>query len=1171
MEFHVARRARDRYRFDEALFQLTGNVVFADFHAARVFAGKMNEKRDLVRFPERAVRAWQLSAMGLIDEISHLVFRTYRERTNPRMVGDALKWLDERFGAAEVDRMLGVFGDEFPPLEVYRRRVGLTEWQRGASDGVPHRELALEELLMLRLANANPAFGPFLELFDDARPAQETAYPRLLPALRDFFARQPSPAGVLAGATEPNLLDLLQAPALASPHSLEGQLAYILERWGVTIGRSFLYRLLRGLDVIKEETRPIFGAGGGDATAAHVQVPDFQALDAEPEQFTPDREWMPRLVLLARNAFVWLDQLSKRYGRAIDRLDRIPDEELELLARRGFTGLWLIGLWERSAASKRIKQRMGKTDAVASAYSLFDYVVAAELGGDEALGNLRERAWQRGIRLACDMVPNHVGIDGRWVLEHPDWFLQSDRPPYPAYSFHGEDLSSDDRVAIRVEDHYDDRTDAAVVFQRVDKHTGQTRYIYHGNDGTSMPWNDTAQLNYLNPEVREAVIRTILHVAKQFPIIRFDAAMTLAKRHYHRLWFPEPGSGGDIPSRAEHGMTRTQFDGAMPEEFWRNVVDRAAAEAPDTLLLAEAFWLMEGYFVRTLGMHRVYNSAFMVLLRDEDNAKFRQVLKSTLEFDREILRRYVNFLNNPDERTAVDQFGKNDKYFGVCTMMVTLPGLPMFGHGQVEGLCEKYGMEYRRAYWDETPDEHLVARHEREIFPLLHRRRLFAGVEHFLLYDFYSADGTVNEDVMAWSNRDGDERVLVVYHNRFASAAGWVRRSAAYAEKTGRGEERALVQKTLGEGLALRAGPDDFLVFRDHLAGLEYIRPSRRVRDEGLYIELGAYKAHVFVDIREVADAADRRYARLAAYLEGRGVPSIEDAVRDIVLEPIRRRFEAVLEPRLLQTLAPGAAPGTVAEEEVGAARASERERLLELCEGIRSLVSASGDAGAVVDTILRELEVLARLPRAAAGEPAGAGEKRAVADDPRVELANGLAGDPSRGPAAVAWILVHRLGALADPVAWDQESRSWLDEWRVGRVLEATLGALGLSERSAARSSALVKLLAAHQRWHEQRGERRGLRLFEALLADGEAVRLLQINRHQGVLWFNKESFEELGWWLLLAAVVQVEVDAGVAPADAAARLAEAHATYRQGLAAAERSGYQVEKLLAAARGVGG
>ena len=53
-------------------------------------------------------------------------------------------------------------------------------------------------------------------------------------------------------------------------------------------------------------------------------------------------------------------------------------------------------------------------------------------------------------------------------------------------------------------------------------------------------------------------------------------------------------------------------------------------------------------------------------------------------------------MNNPDEATAFAQFGKGNKYFGVCTLMVTIPGLPMFAHGQVEGCNEKYGMEYRR-------------------------------------------------------------------------------------------------------------------------------------------------------------------------------------------------------------------------------------------------------------------------------------------------------------------------------------------------------------------------------------------------------------------------------------------------------------------------------------------
>ena len=71
MEFHISLKARDLYQFDDSLFSLSGNVVFLNFHAARVFAHKMNERRDLVSFPERAVKAGQINAMGLIDEILH--------------------------------------------------------------------------------------------------------------------------------------------------------------------------------------------------------------------------------------------------------------------------------------------------------------------------------------------------------------------------------------------------------------------------------------------------------------------------------------------------------------------------------------------------------------------------------------------------------------------------------------------------------------------------------------------------------------------------------------------------------------------------------------------------------------------------------------------------------------------------------------------------------------------------------------------------------------------------------------------------------------------------------------------------------------------------------------------------------------------------------------------
>jgi glycosidase len=877
---------------------------------------------------------------------------------------------------------------------------------------------------------------------------------------------------------------------------------------------------------------------------------------------------MPRLVLIAKNTYVWLDQLSKKYQRSIARLDQIPDEELDILARWGFSGLWLIGLWERSRASQRIKQLCGNPEAVASAYSLFEYRIADDLGGEAAYQDLKQRAWRRGIRLASDMVPNHMSIDSKWMIEHPDWFVSLDYSPFPSYSFNGPNVSWDERVGIYLEDHYYSRSDAAVVFKRVDQWTGSTKYVYHGNDGTSMPWNDTAQLNYLNPEVREAVIQTILHVARQFPVIRFDAAMTLAKKHYQRLWFPEPGTGGAIPSRAEHGMTREQLDALMPVEFWREVVDRVAAEAPDTLLLAEAFWLMEGYFVRTLGMHRVYNSAFMNMLRDEDNGKYRAVMKNTLEFDPEVLKRFVNFMNNPDERTAVDQFGKDDKYFGVCVMMATLPGLPMFGHGQIEGFSEKYGMEYRRAYWNEQPDGYLVQRHEREIFPLLHRRRLFAGVENFLLYDFFTPEGYVNEDVFAYSNRVGDpatdagqiDRGVIVYHNKYASARGWIRSSVGYSVKTGRGDERTLVQKSLGEGLGLHADEAYYCIFCDHVAGLEYIRSSRELCEKGLYVELEAYKYHAFLDFREVRDNDWHHYSHLAAYLNGRGVPSIEETLKEILLQPIHNAFREVINAGMVSRLTGArlAAPGAP----VDAALLDEAERkTLALLHEIKQHTYGAGDEQPVAQEIRRQLEALLQLPALGMRLPESAAEKYGAV----VRAVQSSLGDsPATWGTLLTWVLVHALGKIMGEAGFEQQSRSWIDEWLLGKIVAGVLRDLGLDEAAAWQAVAVVKLLTAHQRWF---AAKRPHQVLEQLLQDDEVQQFMQVNRYQDMLWFNKEAFEELLEWLLLAAAVQLSADSGHTLNEAAKEIAACYGVTRKLRRAEKKSGYQVERMLALAK----
>ena len=931
MEFHIARSLREKLNIGDLLFSYTGNAVFGDVGASRRLALAMNRQRTAenggVEDPKRLVNAGALFAMGLIDELSHAMVAGYRKAIDPEVLTAALQWFAAQTGAESVDKLLLAFTERFPNTEVYAGKLTARQWLEGTTEGLPNREAAFEELMMLHLANVNPAFAPFRELFDDRGLTETTAYKAVVKDLPGYFATRPPVAPEIG-----TLLDALEAPMRLSPESLTAQLEYIRTHWDRFLDADLGERLktiLLAIDTVKEEEiavwmrfnppgpdqyrhgAPGFGGEGfvgdeyvgfdeyyevgADGVRRRVRragyASDYQAPLNEYEAFSADQAWMPNVVMMAKSTYVWLEQLSRKYGRHIHKLDMIPDEELRLLADRGMTALWLIGLWERSVASQRIKHLRGHSDAVASAYSLKEYNIAEDLGGNAAYTDLRDRAGRFGIRLASDMVPNHMGIDSPWVIEHPDWFVFRWESPYPAYSFNGPDLSADPRVEIKLDDHYYDQTDAAVAFRVRDNRDGATRYIYHGNDGTTFAWNDTAQLDYSKDYVREQVMQAILHVARMFPIIRFDAAMVLAKRHVQRLWFPLPGVGGSIPSRAENAMSDEEFNALMPAEFWREVVDRVAIEVPGTLLLAEAFWLLEGYFVRTLGMHRVYNSAFMNMLRDEENAKYRSYLKKTIEFDPDILKRYVNFMSNPDERTTIDQFGSGDKCFGVATMLATLPGLPMFGHGQIEGYTERYGMEFKMPKMTEWPEEHLVARHQAEIAPLLKRRYIFAESENFVLYDFWNGYGAVNENVFAYSNRNGEERSVVLYNNAYDSTSGTIKVSAASMDK-GSGELR---QRTLSEGLAMPGGYDDILAFRDHARGLEFLRRGSDLRDHGLYLELRGYQYAVLLDWRNLRSTAEQPWDRLCDALNGGGVADLHQALTRLRFQPLHAALRRAL------------------------------------------------------------------------------------------------------------------------------------------------------------------------------------------------------------------------------------------------------------------------------------
>jgi hypothetical protein len=81
--------------------------------------------------------------------------------------------------------------------------------------------------------------------------------------------------------------------------------------------------------------------------------------------------------------------------------------------------------------------------------------------------------------------------------------------------------------------------------------------------------------------------------------------------------------------------------------------------------------------------------------------------------------------------------------------------------------------------------------------------------------------------------------------------------------------------------------------------------------------------------------------------------------------------------------------------------------------------------------------------------------------------------------------------------------------------------------------------------------------------MSDVDAAAYLGVNRHQGVVWFNKERFDILAFWLFAQAVLEVLEESATADAKVARQVLELYEYYDAWSRAAAASGYKVEALL--------
>ena len=164
---------------------------------------------------------------------------------------------------------------------------------------------------------------------------------------------------------------------------------------------------------------------------------------------------------------------------------------------------------------------------------------------------------------------------------------------------------------------------------------------------------------------------------------------------------------------------------------------------------------------------------------------------------------------------------------------------------------------------------------------------------------------------------------------------------------------------------------------------------------------------------------------------------------------------------------------------------------MINFLQEAKQLVGGREDEVMIARELRRKLEAILYLPiitsRYPQLQPKGV---KAAAE----YLHKKLTDSPYTWATLFSWLFVHALGKVANQRDFAGQSRTWIDEWRLGKTILGLLRDLGLEEAAAWSSLTVIKLLTGHQRWFEVKpsDQKPSYAILESLLKDGEVQQFL-------------------------------------------------------------------------------
>jgi alpha-amylase len=339
----------------------------------------------------------------------------------------------------------------------------------------------------------------------------------------------------------------------------------------------------------------------------YISVAQAQAVKAAPTAIvtnvlhTPD--WAKNAVIYEVN----IRQYSKEgtFNAFTKDLPRVKSLGVDIL--------WLMPVYPLCEENKKCHDGV-KTECFGSHYAPYDFeAVNPKYGSMGDFNQLVESAHKLGLKVILDFVPNHTGWGSKWMKEHPEWYKK------------GPDGKITDPI---------------------------------NSDGTKWGWTDVAQLDYDNPQLREAWMRA------------------------HEFWLKNTGIDG----------FREDVAGAVPTSYWVELRPRLDNIRP-VFMLAEDENKGKEQFAACFDMN--YGWGLHSLIKEV--AKGKKPASDIYKWTESIKKKFgtggwqMNFTQNHDENswngTERESFGAGGDCFTALCFMIE--GMGLIYNGQEASLDKR--------------------------------------------------------------------------------------------------------------------------------------------------------------------------------------------------------------------------------------------------------------------------------------------------------------------------------------------------------------------------------------------------------------------------------------------------------------------------------------------------